>query len=168
TAHSDHYILQKIKVESPTSQPLFEISTRQKLVQYLRHCVVCDKEYAGALHPKTPAANRLPRSSSPCQSCSLGCWVPAITSTAPSASIRAQSTRDISVCANTTGECVEIHTWLSYSEVNACKIASMARGCTPFSGSSVTSTAGGLARYGKIVKARMRSVPSDSPDDVTS
>ena len=66
------------------------------------------------------------------------------------------------------GECVEIHTWLSYNEVNACKIASMARGCTPFSGSSVTSTAGGLARYGKIVKARMRSVPSESPDDVTS
>src|SRR5215468_355361 len=163
-----HDILPKIKVESPAFQPILEISARQEFVQHLCHCAVCNKKDAGTLHPNTPAANRLPRSSSPCQSCSLGCWVPASTSTAPSAPMRAQSTLDTSVCANTTGECVEIHTWLSYNEVNACKIASMARGCTPFSGSSVTSTIGDLARYGKIVKARMRSVPSDSPDDVTS
>src|SRR5262245_53931509 len=87
-----HDILPKIKIESPTSQPIFKISARQEPVQHLRHRAVCDKKDAGTLHPNTPAANRLPRSSSPCQSCSLGCWVPASTSTAPSAPMRAQST----------------------------------------------------------------------------
>src|SRR4030095_14537125 len=92
TAHPHHDILLKIKVKSPASQPGFEISARQETFQHLRHRTVCDKKDAGTLHPNTPAANRLPRSSSPCQSCSLGCWVPASTSTAPSAPMRAQST----------------------------------------------------------------------------
>ena len=37
-------ILLKIKVESPTSQPIFEISARQAPVWPLRHRVVCDKK----------------------------------------------------------------------------------------------------------------------------
>ena len=85
-------ILLKVEVKRPTSQPIFKISARQETFQHLRYCTVCYKKDAGALHPNTPAANRLPRSSSPCQSCSLGCWVPEITSTAPSAPMRAQST----------------------------------------------------------------------------
>ena len=166
-AYIYHDILLKIKVESPTSQPIFEISARQEPVQHLRHRAVCDKKDAGTFH-LTPCGKQTAK-----VKLTLPILQPGMLGTGKhlngpiSAYACTEYVRYIGLRQHDKSV-VEIHTWLSYNEVNACKIASMARGCTPFSGSSVTSTAGGLARYGKIVKARMRSVPSESPDDVTS
>ena len=93
----------------------------------------------------------------------------ATTETLPSVLRRVARMSGNSVWARTIGECVDTQTWESYSMLSDCTTVSMARGWMPFSGSSVTSSRGMTSsfRNGTRDSANTRSVPSDSPEEVT-
>src|SRR5262249_29631031 len=88
-------------------------------------------------HASTPAARRVPRSRLPLHSRSLGCCRPGMTSVTPSVVRAKHRIWSRSAMLATTGECVARSTCAPYTEDSDWNMVSTARGCMPFSGSSM-------------------------------